>query len=149
MIVLDTNVVSETMRPAPDAAVVTWLNGQDIQTLYLTAVSLAELRFGIERLEDGRTKADLSARLALMLDQVFQGRILAFTAESARAFADRMATARRNGRALGFQDGMIAATVAASGFSLATRDTSPFEAMGLNVINPWARPPYSASRPIR
>ena len=137
MIVLDTNVVSETMRPAPNAAVVVWLNGQDIQTLYLTAVSLAELRFGIARLDEGRTKADLSGRLNLMLEQVFQGRILPFTAAAAQAFADRMAVARRNGRAVGFQDGMIAASVAASGFSIATRDTGPFEAMGIPVTNPW------------
>ncbi len=137
MIVLDTNVVSETMRPAPSPAVIAWLNGQDIQTLYLTAVSLAELRFGIARLDEGRSKVDLTERLDRMLDQVFQGRILSFTAATAQAFADRMAVARRNGRAVGFQDGMIAASVAASGFSIATRDTSPFEAMGLPVVNPW------------
>lgn len=137
MIVLDTNVVSETMRPTPNPAVIAWLNGQDIHTLYLTAVSLAELRFGIARLDEGRSKVDLSERLDRMLDQVFQGRILPFTAATAQAFADRMAVARRNGRAVGFQDGMIAAIVAASGFSIATRDTSPFEAMGLQVVNPW------------
>lgn len=137
MIVLDTNVVSETMRPAPNAAVVAWLNGQDIQTLYLTAVSLAELRFGIARLDEGRTRADLSMRLNMMLEQVFQGRILPFTEATSQAFADRMAVARRNGRAVGFQDGMIAACAAASGFSIATRDTGPFVAMGLAVIDPW------------
>jgi hypothetical protein len=137
MIVLDTNVVSETMRRVPDAAVVSWLNRQDIQTLYLTAVSLAELRFGIARLDQGRTKADLSERLDRMLDQVFHRRILPFTAVAASAFADRMADARRNGRSVGFQDGMIAACVAASGFSIATRDADPFQAMGLPVIDPW------------
>jgi toxin FitB len=137
MIVLDTNVVSETMRATPDTGVVAWLNRQDIQTLYLTAISLAELRFGIALLDKGRTKADLSQRLDLMLDRVFQGRILPFTAATTQAFADRMAVARRNGRAVGFQDGMIAACVAASGFSIATRDTSPFEAMGVAVVNPW------------
>lgn len=137
MIVIDTNVVSEAMRPAPNTAVIAWLNGQDIQTLHLTAVSLAELRFGIARLDDGRSKTDLSGRLDMMLEQVFQGRILPFTAATAQAFADRMAVARRNGHAVGFQDGMIAASVAASGFSIATRDTSPFAAMGLPVTNPW------------
>lgn len=137
MIVLDTNVVSETMRTVPNATVVAWLNGQDIQTLYLTAVSLAELRFGIARLDEGRTKSDLSGRLNMMLEQVFQGRIIPFTATTSQTFADRMAVARRNGLAVGFQDGMIAASVAASGFAIATRDTSPFEAMGLPVINPW------------
>jgi predicted nucleic acid-binding protein len=137
MIVLDTNVVSETMRPIPNAAVVAWLNGQDIQTLYLTAVSLAELRFGIARLDAGQVKADLTARLALMLERVFQGRVLAFTGAAAEAFGDRMAAARRKGLAVGFQDGMIGAIVAVNGFAIATRDTGPFEAMGLAVSNPW------------
>jgi hypothetical protein len=140
MIVLDTNVMSEVMRPAPEASVVAWLNRQDIRTLHLTAVSLAELRFGIARLEEGRTRADLSARLERMLVQVFEGRILPFTEAAATEFADRMALARRGGRAVGFQDGMIAASVAASGFPIATRDTSPFEAMGLVVVNPWVVP---------
>lgn len=138
MIVLDTNVLSETMRTAPNAAVITWLNRQHIATLYMTAVSLAELRFGIARLDQGRTRTDLTGRLEAMLEQVFRGRILPFTAAAAQIFADRMATARRNGRAVGFQDGMIAASVAASGFSIATRDASPFEAMGLAVTNPWS-----------
>ncbi len=137
MIVLDTNVVSETMRPAPDAKVVAWLNRQDIQTLYLTAVSLAELRFGIARLDDGRGKTDLAGRLNLMLESAFEGRILPFTAASATAFAERMAAARRKGRGVSFQDGMIAAIVAESRFAIATRDTGPFEAMGLSVTNPW------------
>jgi hypothetical protein len=137
MIVLDTNVVSETMRTAPNQDVVAWLNQQDIQTLYLTTTSLAELRFGIARLDDGRVKADLSERLERTLSLVFQSRIIPFTTDAAKAFADRMAAARRNGRAVGFQDGMIAASVAAVGLTIATRDTSPFEAMGVPVINPF------------
>ncbi len=137
MIVLDTNVVSEFMRPQPNMAVVGWLNAQDMHTLHLTAVSLAELRFGIACLDEGRTKADLSLRLDRMLEEVFPGRILPFVASTAQTFGDRMAGARRNGLAVGFQDGLIAAIVAASGFSIATRDTSPFEAMGLQVVNPW------------
>lgn len=140
MIVLDTNVLSDTMRPLPNPALIAWLNRQDIQTLYITAVSLAELRFGIARLDDARKKTDLTERLDLMLDQVFERRILPFTAAAAQVFADRMAAARRNGSAVGFQDGMIAACVAASGFSIATRDTSPFDAMGIAVTNPWAGP---------
>jgi predicted nucleic acid-binding protein len=137
MIVLDTNIVSETMRREPNANVVAWLNCQDIQTLFLTAVSLAELQYGIAQLDEGRNKADLSMRLNKMMEQVFQGRILPFTASAAQSFADRMAFARRNGRAVGFLDGMIAAIVATSGFAIASRDPSPFEAMGLTVINPW------------
>jgi toxin FitB len=138
MIVLDTNVLSDVMQPTPNPAVVAWLNRQDIQTLHMTAVSLAELRFGIARLEQGRRKADLTHRLDLMLDQIFAGRILPFTTAATQIFADRMAAARLAGRAVGFQDGMIAATVAASGFIIATRDISPFGAMGVQVINPWS-----------
>ncbi len=137
MIVLDTNVLSETMQPTPNPAVIGWLNRQDIQTLYMTAVSLAELRFGMARLAPGRKKADLTQRVERMLDQIFEGRILPFTTAATQVFADRMAVARLAGRAVSFQNGMIAATVAASGFTIATRDTSPFEAMGVPVINPW------------
>lgn len=137
MIVLDTNIVSETMRAAPDPNVVAWLNRQGIQTLHLTAVSLAELRFGIAQLDDGKAKANLSERLEHALELVFQGRVIPFTTDAANAFADRMAKARRNGRAVGFQDGMIAASVTAAGFTIATRDTSPFEAMGVPFINPF------------
>lgn len=137
MIILDTNIVSEAMRAAPDQNVVAWLNRQDIKTLHLTAVSLAELRFGIAQLNDGKAKIDLGERLDRALDLVFQGRVVPFTADAAKAFADRMVTARRQGRAVGFQDGMIAASVAALGFTIATRDTSPFEAMGVSVINPF------------
>ena len=137
MIVLDTNIVSETMRAVPYQNVVAWLNRQDMNTLHLTAVSLAELRFGIAQLDDGKAKTDLGERLDRALDIVFQGRIIPFTADAAKAFADAMATARRQGRAVGFQDGMIAASTAALGFTIATRDTSPFEAMGVSVINPF------------
>jgi len=137
MIVLDTNIILETMRAAPDQNVVAWLNRQDMKTLYLTAVSLAELRFGIAQLNDGKAKTDLAERLDRALDLVFQGRVVPFTADAAKVFADRMATARRLGRGVGFQDGMIAASVAALGFTIATRDTSPFEAMGVSVINPF------------
>lgn len=137
MIVLDTNVLSETMQPTPNPVVIGWLNRQDIQTLYMTAVSLAELRFAMARLAPGRKKADLTQRVERMLDQIFEGRILPFTTAAAQVFADRMAVARLAGRGVSFQDGMIAASVAASGFTIATRDTSPFEAMGVPVINPW------------
>lgn len=137
MIVLDTNVISEVMTPHPNDHVVSWLNRQDVGTLYLTAVGLAELRFGIARLDAGRKRSDLQARLEVMLARVFEGRILPFTATAAEAFAERMAAARRAGRAVGFQDGVIAASIAAAGFVVATRDGAPFEAMEVKVINPW------------
>ncbi len=137
MIVLDTNVISEIMSPKPNDNVVFWLNCQDVRTLFVTAVSVAELRFGIARLDAGRRRSDLLARLELMLARVFEGRILPFGERAAEVFAERLAAARRNGQAVGFQDGMIAASIAAAGFVVATRDGGPFEAMGLDVIDPW------------
>ena len=137
MIVLDTNVVSETMRPTPNHDVVDWLNRQDIQTLYLTAVSLAELRFGIAQLDDGKAKANLTERLEKMLALIFEDRVLPFSTEAAKAFAKGMTAAKRKGRAVGFQDGMIAASIAVKGFTIATRDIGPFEAMGVPFINPF------------
>lgn len=137
MILLDTNVVSETMRNETEPAVRAWLNAQDVQTLYLSAISLAELRFGLLSLPDGHRKDDLLTRLNTMLERVFSGRVVAFNDQAAEAYAIRMAEARSNGLAVSFQDGQIAASAAASGFAVATRDTSPFEAMGISAINPW------------
>ena len=137
MILLDTNVVSETMRNDTEPAVRAWLNAQDAQTLYLSAISLVELRFGLHSLPDGHRKDDLLARLNVMLERVFSRRLVAFDDQAAEAYAVRMANARANGLAVSFQDGQIAAIAAARGFAVATRDTSPFEAMGVSVINPW------------
>jgi predicted nucleic acid-binding protein len=134
MIVLDTNVVSETMRPTPNHDVVDWLNRQDIQTLYLTA---AELRLGIAQLDDRKAKANLTERLEKMLALIFEDRVLPFSTEAAKAFANGMTAAKRKGRAVGFQDGMIAASIAVKGFTIATRDIGPFEAMGVPLINPF------------
>lgn len=138
MIVLDTNVVSETMRPAPERRVIDWLNRQEITTLHLTSISLAELRFGIACLEPGRRREDLEARLGRMLAQVFPGRVLGFTEEAAREYATRMAEARRRGLSVGFADGAIGAIAAAAGCVVASRDVAPFEALGISVIDPWS-----------
>lgn len=137
MIVLDTNVVSETMRPVPEPGVIDRLNCQEIATLHLTAISLAELRYGIACLEPGRRRDDLEARLHRMLAQVFPGRVLGFTEHAAGEYAARTAEARRRGLSVGFADGAIAA-VAAAGFTVASRDVAPFEALGINVVDPWA-----------
>lgn len=137
MIVLDTNVVSEIMRPAPDPLVIDWLNRQEITTLHLTTISLAELRYGIACLDPGRRRDDLDARLARMLAQVFPGRVLVFTDEAAREYATRMADARRRGLSVGFADGAIGAIAAAAGYTVASRDVAPFEALGINVVDPW------------
>jgi len=136
MIILDTNVVSEAMKPSGDPVVRAWLNEQAAETLHLSSVTLAELLFGIGTLAAGRRKSALAGSLEGLLE-LFSPRILPFDTNAARAYADIAVRARAGGKAFPVADGFIAATAAAHGFTVATRDTGPFEATGLSVINPW------------
>jgi predicted nucleic acid-binding protein len=137
MILLDTNVVSEAMKPQPHPAVRAWLNHQSADTLYLSSVTLAELLFGIGALPPGKRK-DMLARALDGLMGLFQGRVLPFDAEAARHYAELAVAARLAGRGLPTPDGYIAGIAASRGFLVASRDTAPFEAAGVTVINPWA-----------
>jgi toxin FitB len=139
VIVLDTNVVSEPLRPAASPSVLAWLDQQNIETLFLSAISLAELRYGVAALPEGRRKAGLRAALEGRIVALFGPRILAFDAAAADAYAIIRARARAAGKTIGATDGYIAATASAHRFAVATRDTSPFEVAGLPVINPWQR----------
>ena len=137
MIVLDTNVVSETMKPQPSAAVSAWMDRQAVETLYLTSPTTAELLFGVAALPPGPRRK----RLAEVLDAqlaIYEGRILAFDAAAAHLYARLAARARRAGRGLPIPDGYIAAIAALHGFAVATRDTAPFRAAGVQVIDPWS-----------
>lgn len=136
MIVLDTNVVSEAMKPEANPAVRSWLNNQVAETLYLSSVTLAELMFGIGVLPDGRRKNALAEMLNGVL-ALFGDRVLAFDTGAARHYSDLAVKARTAGRGFPTPDGYIAAIAASRKFVVATRDTSPFEAAGLTVINPW------------
>lgn len=136
MIVLDTNVVSEAMKPAPNSAVRSWLNEQVAETLYLSSVTLAELLFGIGALPDGRRKAALTETLDGVLE-LFRDRVLPFDIGAARHYADHAVKSRAAGKGFPTPDGYIAAIAASKGFIIATRDVSPFEAAGLTVVNPW------------
>lgn len=136
MIVLDTNVVSEAMKPEPHPAVRAWLNDQAAETLYLSSVTLAELLFGIAALPAGKRK-DM---LALTLDGLmglFRDRVLPFDADAARRYAELAVLARTAGRGFPTPDGYIAAIAASRGFIVASRDTAPYEAAGVSIINPW------------
>ena len=137
MILLDTNVVSEPLKPAGDVGVLNWLDAQTIETLYLSAISLAELRFGIAALAPGKRRDALNASLEQRILPLFAGRILPFDAAASEAYAALRALARAQGKAIAPADGYIAATAAVHGLTVATRDTGPFEAAGLPVINPW------------
>jgi predicted nucleic acid-binding protein len=137
MIVLDTNVVSEPLKPVGEPAVLAWLDQQIIETLFLTTISLAELRYGVAALPDGKRKDGLSAALEKRVIALFGPRILVFDMAAADAYAVIRARAKAAGKAVGAADGYIAAIAAAHGFAVATRDASPFEAAGVRVINPW------------
>ncbi len=136
MIVLDTNVVSEAMKPEPATAVRDWLDEQAAETLYLSSVTVAELLFGIGALPDGRRKEKLAAALHGMLG-LFEGRILPFDTEAARHYAELAVAARKAGKGFPTPDGYIAAIATAHGFAVATRDASAFRAAGVSIIDPW------------
>ncbi len=137
MIVLDTNVVSEPLRRAPEPRVAKWIDAQPLETLYLSAITVAELRFGVTSLPAGRRRDRLHEDLEHQVLPLFSGRILPFDLAVSQAYADLMATARRAGAVVAVADGYIAATAAFNGMTVATRDTKPFQAAGLRVIDPW------------
>ena len=137
MIVLDTNVISEPLRPAPDTNVLAWLDAQDIDTLYLTTISIAELVYGMAIMPEGKRRQELQAALQDRILSLFASRILPFDEAAAHANAGLRARAKFAGKAISVTDGYIAAIAVAHGFAVATRDTQPFEAAGIDVINPW------------
>jgi hypothetical protein len=138
MIVLDTSVISEAMKPEANREVRAWLNEQVAETLYLTSVTLAELLFGIALLPAGRRRNSLTRALEGLLE-LFGGRVLPFDTDAARHHAALAVAARNAGRGFPTPDGYIAAIAASRGFMVASRDTSPYEAGGLPVVNPWPR----------
>ena len=137
MILLDTNVISEPWKPDPGTDVLTWLDAQAVETLFISAISIAELRYGIASMPSGKRQTILQDRLEGEILPIFDGRILPFDVDTARFHAELMARSRTSGKAIGKADGYIAATAAENHLVVATRDTSPFEAAGLRVINPW------------
>ncbi len=136
MILLDTNVVSEAMKPEPNAAVRIWLDAQAADTLYLSSVTIADMLSGIGALPAGGRKDRLASALGGVME-LFEGRILPFDLAAARRYADLAVAARNAGRGLPMPDGYIAAIAAAQGFAVASRDSTAFEAAGVSVINPW------------
>jgi predicted nucleic acid-binding protein len=137
MILLDTNVVSEPLRPAPDARVTAWIDAQGIETLFLSAITVAELRAGLALLPAGKRRAGLKTSLETLVLPLFAGRVLPFDLGCTQAYAELMANARASGLAIASTDGYIAAIASANGLTVATRDTGPFKAAGATVINPW------------
>lgn len=137
MILLDTNVVSEPLRQAPDPRVIDWVDAQPLETLYLCAVTVAELRTGVALLPRGKRRTELQANLETRVLPLFAGRVLGFTMDCTQVYAELMRKARVLGRPVAVADGYIAAIAAAHGMVVATRDAGPFLALGLGVCNPW------------
>jgi len=138
MIILDTNVISELWKVTPEPMVLAWIDGQMIETLYLSAVTVAELRLGTATMPQGKRRTIYQDRLEREVLPAFAGRILPFDLEASQSYADFMSQAKASGKAIGMADAYIAATAIVRGFTVATRDTSPFLAAGVKVINPWA-----------
>ena len=137
MILLDTNVISEPLRRAPEPHVINWLDAQGLETLYLSAITVAELRFGVANLPAGKRRDALETSLENQILPLFSGRVRPFDMDCTTAYAELMAKAKSAGLAIAAADGYIAAIAAANRFSVATRDVSPFQAAGVNVIDPW------------
>ena len=133
MILLDTNVISEPLRREPEPRVIQWIDAQLLETLYLSTITVAEMRAGIALLPAGKRRTGLQENLEQRLLPLFAGRVLPFDLACTQAYAELIAA----GLAIAAADGYIAAIAAAHGFAVATRDISPFEAAGTTVINPW------------
>lgn len=137
MILLDTNVVSEQLRPNPEPRVLRWLDAQAEDSLFLSAITVAELRTGVAILPEGKRRERLHEELERGILPNFFGRILPFDLDCTPFLAEILAHARRTGRAVALADSYIAAIAARNGLTVATRDTAPFLAAGVPVVNPW------------
>ena len=137
MIVLDTNIISELLRPAPNKQVEAWLSAQDGENVYFTTVGEAELQYGLALLPAGKRRNALSKAVEEILDEDFQDRILAFDRAAARAYAVIAAARRAAGRPISQFDCQIAAITRTNEAILATRNTGDFEGCGIRLIDPW------------
>lgn len=137
MILLDTNVMLEPLRHAPEPRVIEWIDAQAMETLFLSAITVAELRAGMALLPAGKRRSGLQQNLEKRVLPLFAGRVLPFDVACTQAYAALMAKTRAAGLAIATADGYIAAIAAANGFTVATRDTGSFDAAGVTVIDPW------------
>jgi predicted nucleic acid-binding protein len=136
MIILDTNLVSEPLKPKPDTAALSWLDRQAPQTLYLTTITVAELQAGVEVLPLGKRRTALQEATTAVMAQ-FEGRVLIFDQDSARAFGRVFAGAQAAGNPIHFGDCAIAAIALRHGFALATRNVRDYRGTEIELINPW------------
>lgn len=138
MIVLDTNVLSELMRPAPSDRVMRWVNAQPAMNLYTTSITQAEIFHGIMLLASGRRRNALQAAAEAMFNEDFNSRVLPFGSEAAYSYARIAADRRRAGKPISHFDAQIAAIAYSTGAEIATRNVTDYDSCGVQVINPWA-----------
>jgi hypothetical protein len=140
MILLDTNIISELMRPSPQASVAHWLRAQPLTGLYISSVTVTEIMYGLLRMPEGGRKLAMSQQFQQLLDQGFQQRILGFEYPAA-VMAARLRPMRDGiGRPLGFADAQIAAIAQVHGYAVATRNIKDFEGCGLTLMDPFQHP---------
>lgn len=137
MILLDTNVVSETMRPIPDRHVIEWLNRNESSSLFISTITIAEINYGLALLESGQRRTDLEGRFRRFISEGFDQRVVGFDRSAADEYGKMMAGRRIMGRPLSSLDGQIGAICRVRGFALATRNERDFEACGIEIINPF------------
>lgn len=137
MIVLDTNVVSELMREAPDGNVIDWVDQYSTDQVFLTAVTVAELQYGVLRLPDGRRKRKLKAKIAEMITEDFHDQILPFDSAAAEHYAQLVVRRELGGRPISMADAQIAAICGLRDALLVTRNTKDFMETGVETVNPW------------
>ena len=134
---LDTNVVSEWVKPEPDSSVLRWFAAVDEDSVWLSVITFAEIRLGVERLKPGRRRAALSSWLENDLSARFEGRIIGIGLGVADSWGRIMARSAGAGKSISAMDAFLAAIVELRGLTLVTRNTKDFEALGVPVLNPW------------
>jgi hypothetical protein len=137
MLVLDTNVISEMLRPVPDATVSAWLDSQPTAGVFTTVITQAEIKYGIALLPKGQRQSALLTAAILIFESDFAGRVLPFDPDAAEIYAHIAATRRLAGKPISFADAQIAAITLSRGGRLATRNVRDFAECGIDLINPW------------
>jgi predicted nucleic acid-binding protein len=137
MIVLDTNIISEMMKSAPAPNVAAWIDQQLITQLYVTTITIAEIRYGLCVLPKGSRRDSLKKAFERVIEAAFQGRVLSFDEPAAHFYGEIMGVRKELGRPLSIPDGQIASVARAQDAALATRNTRDFKDCGLELINPF------------
>jgi predicted nucleic acid-binding protein len=137
MILLDTNVISEVLRPVPEPSVLDWLGNQPRSSLFTTTVTRGEILYGIRLLSDGKRRRGLWDAAKKIFDEDFADQLLSFDSDAADMYAEIAASRRAAGKPISQFDAMIVAMARSRGASLATRNVKDFEGCGVDVINPW------------